>query len=220
MNFKRITIICGHYGSGKTNVAVNLAFALKKLYDIVAVADIDIVNPYYRAADSAGELREAGIRLITSEYANSNVDLPALPQDIYAVTDDRNIRAVLDIGGDERGALALGRLAKAVKAENGYDMLFVVSKFRPLTRDAASATEVMREIENACGIAFTGIINNSNLGAETTADDVLGSAEYAEEVAARAGLKVRMTAVDERLIKELDGKLPNLFPLKLQRKNI
>ena len=106
MNNKRITIVSGHYGSGKTNIAVNFALGLKEKYDNVAIADIDIVNPYFRTKDSEELLREKGIRLICSEYANTNVDIPALPQDMYATTDDRSIRAVLDVGVDERGALA------------------------------------------------------------------------------------------------------------------
>ena len=121
IDFKRITILSGHYGSGKTNIAVNLALDLKKVYNKVAIADIDIVNPYFRTKDSEDQLKNAGIRLICSEYANSNVDIPALPQEMYSVTDDKSVHAILDVGGDERGALALGRLVPKIKEENDYD---------------------------------------------------------------------------------------------------
>ena len=77
---KRLTILCGHYGSGKTNVAVNIATELKKSCDTVTVADLDIVNPYFRTKDSESFFAEQGIRLICSPYANSNVDIPALPR--------------------------------------------------------------------------------------------------------------------------------------------
>ena len=117
---KRLTILCGHYGSGKTNVAVNVATELKKTRDTVTVADLDIVNPYFRTKDSAAYFEEQGIRLICSAYANSNVDIPALPQEMYAITDDRSMTAVLDIGGDDRGALVLGRLAPKIIAEDDY----------------------------------------------------------------------------------------------------
>lgn len=215
--YKRITLLCGHYGSGKTNVAVNMAFDLKRQETNVALADLDIVNPYFRAKDSQKELKDAGIRLICSEYANSNVDIPALPQDMYAISDDQTLHCILDIGGDDRGALALGRLAPAILAENDYEMLMVINQSRPLTRDAASTLEVMREIEAAGGIRFTGLVNNTNLGAETTAEDILASLPYAKEVAELSGLPVVATAVREDLIPELDGKIENLFPLRLQK---
>ena len=215
---KRVLLLCGHYGSGKTNIAVNLAQAIKREYSTVTLADLDIVNPYFRSKDSAIELEEAGIRLICSNYANSNVDIPALPSDLYALTDDRRMKAIIDVGGDDRGALVLGRLAPAILAENDYEMLMVINCYRPLTRDAASTLEVMREIEYAGGIRFTALVNNSNLGAETTAEDVLASMRYADEVAAMSNLPVVMTTADERLQSELADKIPDLFPLKLQKK--
>ena len=216
---KRVLLLCGHYGSGKTNIAVNLAQATKREYPTVTLADLDIVNPYFRSKDSASELEEAGIRLICSNFANSNVDVPALPPDLYALTDDRRMRAIIDVGGDDRGALVLGRLAPAILEENDYEMLMVINRYRPLTRDAASTLEVMREIEAAsAGIRFTALVNNSNLGVETTAEDVLTSVQYANEVATMSGLPVVMTTADERLKEELKDKISNLFPLRLQKK--
>ncbi|MBQ0084407.1 MAG: hypothetical protein KBS52_06560 [Clostridiales bacterium] len=216
MKFKRLTLFCGHYGSGKTNVAVNVASFLRKTHDNVALADLDIVNPYFRAKDSSDLLEKEGIRLICSEFANSNVDFPALPQEIYALTDDKSITAVLDIGGDERGALALGRLSPAINAENNFEMLMVVNKYRPLTPDTESVLEIKSEIENACKVKFTGIVNNSNLGAETTAQTVLDSVKYAEDIGATTGLPIVMTTVNETLFSDLSGKIPNLFPLKIK----
>ena len=214
---KRVTMILGHYGSGKTNIAVNLALALKKTHEKVAIADLDIVNPYFRTKDSLAVIEEAGIRLISSEYANTNLDIPALPQDMYAVTDDKSLTCVLDIGGDDRGALVLGRLRPGLVEEGDYEMLLVINKYRPLTADAASAIEVMHEIEAAGGIPVTGIVNNSNLGRETTAADVLASLPYAEEIARKSGLPIVMTTVKEDIAKELFGKVENLFPLALQK---
>ena len=211
MKFKRITIISGHYGSGKTNIAVNLAFDLKKERKNVALADIDIVNPYFRSKDSEEMLEKAGIRLICSEYANSNVDIPALPQDMYSVTDDKSLFSILDVGGDERGALALGRIAPKIREENDFDMLYVVNKFRPLTKDADSAIEVMREIETACGLKFTGIINNSNLGPETKIEDVLSSLEYANEISRLTNLPIVWTTVEEKLFEPLKNKIKLLY---------
>ena len=195
MKDKRITILSGHYGSGKTNIAVNIALDLKTRHERVAVADIDIVNPYFRTKDSEELFREKGIRLICSSYANTNVDIPALPQDIYAITDDRELYCVLDVGGDERGALALGRIAPKIAEENDYEMLYVLNTFRPLTRDAESAIEVMREIECACKLKFTAVVNNSNLGAESTDEDIIKTIPLAKEVAKRAGIPMIYTTV-------------------------
>ncbi|MBQ9965270.1 MAG: hypothetical protein IJP22_00905 [Clostridia bacterium] len=218
MDYKRLTLLCGHYGSGKTNVAINMALEIKKAFDNVVIADLDIVNPYFRTKDSAKALEKAGIRLIASEYAGTNVDIPAMPQEMYSLTHDRSAKAVVDIGGDDRGALALGRLSPAIIEENDYEMLLVINRFRPLTPDAESTLEVMREIELAGGLKFTGIVNNSNLGIETTAEDVLGSLEYAREVSDITGLPVKCTSVKDDLYTELYGKIENLLPLKLQEK--
>lgn len=218
MNFRRVTLLSGHYGSGKTNIAVNLALELRKQADRVAVADLDIVNPYFRTKDSGDTFSHAGIRLISSAFANSNLDLPAMPQDLYAITDDRSLHVIVDVGGDDRGALALGRLAPSLLEEGNYQMLFVINRFRPLTRDAESTLEVKREIEEACGIPFTGIIHNSNLGVETVPETVLSSVPYAEEVARLCGLPIVATSVQASLIPALTGRIPDLLPLHLQRK--
>ncbi len=219
-DFKRITLLCGHYGSGKTNVAVNMALQLKKQRDRVAIADLDIVNPYFRSKDSSTEFEDNGIRLICSEFANSNVDIPALPQDMYAITDDKDLSVIIDVGGDDRGALALGRLAPEIVKENDYEMLMVINCYRPLTRDAQSTIEVMREIEYAGHIKFTGIINNSNLGEITTADDVLSSVDYAKEVSKLSGLPVVYTSVEENIYNDLRDKIDNLLPLSLQARPV
>lgn len=215
---KRITILAGHYGSGKTNVAVNLAMTMARAGEKVAVADLDIVNPYFRTKDSMEDFEKAGIRLISSEYANTNVDIPALPQEMYAVIDDKTTKFVLDIGGDDRGALALGRLAPAIREESDYEMLLVANFFRPLTRDSASLIEVMREMEIASGIPFTGIVNNSNLGEETEPEDVLRSVETALQFSKEAALPLMMTTVKTELYDELKSKIDGLYPLVLQKK--
>lgn len=214
---KRVTLLCGHYGSGKTNIAVNLALQSKADIERLAVADLDIVNPYYRANDSREALTQAGIRMICSDYANSNLDIPALPQDMYAITDDKGLTVIADIGGDDRGALVLGRLAPALLAENDYDMLLVINRYRPLTQTVDLCLEVMAEITQAGGIPFTGIVNNSNLGYETTAQDVLASLPYVREVSRRTGLPIVATAVRKDLLQDLAGQIEDLLPLTLQQ---
>ena len=212
---KRVTIFAGHYGSGKTNIAVSYALSLAKEGKDVTIADLDIVNQYYRTKDSSEILEKNGIDLISSPYANTNVDVPALPSEAYRVTDDLSRYAVIDVGGDDRGALAMGRYSPKLLEENNFDMLAVINCFRPLTSDALSTVEVMREVELACKMPFTGIINNSNLGRDTTEETVLSSLAYAEEVSRITGLPIVMTSVLEELYPGLKDKIPNAFPINI-----
>ena len=220
MNYKRITLLCGHYGSGKTNIAVNMALDLSRDHEKVVIADLDIVNPYFRTVDSEEDLREAGVKLVVSSYANSNVDIPALPQEMYSLVDDRSLTCVVDVGGDDRGAYALGRISGAIREENDYDMFLVINRYRPLTPDAESTLEIMHEIEAAASLPFTGIINNSNLAAETEPETVLASVDYAEKVAALAGLPLVMTSVEKSVAERLEGRVDDLFPMTLQKRPV
>ncbi len=213
---KRVTLFAGHYGSGKTNIAVNYAEYLHKSGFEVVIADLDIVNPYFRTKDSAERLENSGIRIISPEYANSNVDLPALPSELYGVVENRSAHAVLDIGGDDRGAYALGRFTPYILEENNYEMIFVANFCRPLTQTPEEATEVMREIEAAGGIRFTAIVNNTNLGRETTPKVVYSSASKAQRLSELSGLPVLFTSAEDKIAAELD--IPDVFPLALQKR--
>lgn len=218
MDHKRVTLFAGHYGSGKTNIAVNYALYLARQGHKTAIADLDIVNPYFRTKDSAAALAEAGVDLISSQFANSNVDLPALPAETYRLVEDKSLHAVMDIGGDDRGAYALGRYTPFILEENDYRMAFVANPYRPLTRTPQEALEVMREIEAAGGIPFTAIVNNANLAHETTAQAVLDAVPYMEELSRLSGLPVWLTTAEESVAAQLTGKVGNLLPMKLQEK--
>lgn len=212
---KRVTLFCGHYGSGKSNLAVNYALRLRAEGLPTALADVDVVNPYFRSADSRKELESAGVQVICLPFANTNVDLPALPQEVYGLVQRRDLYAVLDVGGDDRGALALGRYVPYIKEENDFENLFVVNFYRPLTQTAEDAIAVLREIEQACRLPFTGIVNNSNLGRETTPADVERTLPLAEELSKQTGLPIAFTSYRE----ELELQVPNGFPMQLQRNN-
>ena len=216
MDHKRLTLFAGHYGSGKTNIAVNYAIHLAQEGKPVCIADLDIVNPYFRTKDSAKELEEAGVTLISPRFANTNVDLPALPAEAYRLVQDTKTYGIMDIGGDDRGAYALGRYVPGIKEENNYRMAFVANCCRPLTPTAADALEVMREIEAACGLAFTCIVNNSNLGTETTPETVLASQAFIEELCRLSGLPLWLTTAEQSVAQDLT--IPNVFPLQLQEK--
>lgn len=210
----RVTLFAGHYGSGKSTAAMAFAAALRAAFpqDPIAVADLDIVNPYFRTKDCAEQLAALGVELIASDYASGNVDVPALPGSAYRVTEDRSLRCVIDVGGDDRGALALGRYAPALKAEGDYDMLGVINCFRPLTRTPEDTVAVLREIEEAGGLPFTALVNNPALGRLTTPEDVLASADYAAAVSRLMGIPVAFTAARRSVCEALpDGML--LLPL-------
>ena len=213
---QRVNIFAGHYGSGKTNIAVNFALMLRKEGLEVRIADLDIVNPYFRTKDSAKVLEDAGVTLISPQFANTNVDLPALPAEAYRLVADKSIYGIMDIGGDDRGAYALGRYVPSIVEENNYRMIFVANCYRPLTRTPEDAMEVMREIEAACGLKFTDIINNSNLGTETTPETVLSSLDYMEKLSTLSGLPIFATSAEESVAAQLT--LENVLPLRLQEK--
>ena len=218
MEHKRLTLFAGHYGSGKTNIAVNYAMLLAREGKKVCIADLDIVNPYFRTKDSQKELEAAGIDLISPQYANTNVDLPALPAASYRLVQDKSSYGIMDIGGDDRGAYALGRFVPSILEENDYRMVFVANALRPMTRTPEDALEVMREIEAACGLRFTDLINNTNLGSETTPETVLDAVPYMEELSRLSGLPIFATTAAAEVAAELAGKLENVVPMKLQEK--
>lgn len=212
---KRVTVFAGHYGSGKTNLAVNFALRLAAQKKAVSFADLDIVNPYFRSRDSRDVLCEAGVRFISSEYANSNVDVPALPAQAYSIAEDKSRYGVIDVGGDDRGALALGRYVPFLLDEQNYDMLFVVNPYRPLTRTPDEAYEVLGEIESACRLPFTGIVANPNIGEETTAEKILAAGDYMRRLSELSSLPIVMTAVRTDLYPLLKDKTENAFPVTL-----
>lgn len=216
MEHKRLTLFAGHYGSGKTNIAVNYAMLLADEGKRVCIADLDIVNPYFRTKDSEAELAARGIDLICSQYANTNVDLPALPPESYRLVQDKSCYGVIDIGGDDRGAYALGRFADAIKAEGDYRMAFVLNCFRPLTSTVDGAIEIMREVEAASGIKFNCIVNNSNIGSETTPEIVLEALDFAERVSIASGLPIWLHTAEKNVASEIT-EIP-VMPLSLQKK--
>lgn len=217
MDAKRVTILTGHYGSGKTSIAVAYALSLHAAGNKVSICDLDIVNPYFRTTDHRRELEQNGVRLVASPFAGSNLDIPALPKELYAAIDDASGYAVLDVGGDDRGAVALGRYVPDIVSEGDYEMFFVTNFFRPLTRTAEDALGVLREVETACGIKATALVNNSNLGRDTTAADVLGTLERMRTLSALSGLPIAFTAADARLKDGLEGKLDAPFWMELQK---
>ena len=218
MDHKRLTLFAGHYGSGKTNIAVNYALLLAKEHKKVCIADLDIVNPYFRTKDSSDVLEQAGVELISPKFANSNVDLPALPAESYKLVRDKSVYGIMDIGGDDRGAYALGRFVPDILAENDYRMAFVANCCRPLTRTPEDALEIMREIEAACGLQFTCIVNNSNLGELTDPQVILDSISYIETLCSLSGLPLWMHTAEEKVKNQLPELTAPVLSMTLQEK--
>lgn len=213
---KRITVITGHYGSGKTNFAVNLALQLKKSGKRVTVVDLDIVNPYFRTADFAELLESAGIDTILPMYANTNLDIPALPAAVNSVFDDESRHVVIDVGGDDAGAIALGRYSNDFTA-SGYDLLYVINKCRYLTKEPSEALELLRDIEYVSRLKATGLVNNTNLGSMTTADTLLDSLQFADETSRLTGLPVSFSCLSREIAESNSDKLSNIpvFPVDI-----
>ena len=189
------------------------------------IPDLYIIEPkvfgdkrgYFMESYSQKDFEELGIKLVCSEYANTNLDIPALPREIYGAIADKNSHLIMDIGGDDVGAVAMGRYTPSILEENNYEMIYVANCYRPLTKTPEDTLEVMREIEAASGIPFTGIVNNSNLGVETTPEDVVKSIMYAQELSRISKLPVVFTTVNNSIAEQIGDKIPDLFPLELQK---
>lgn len=205
---KKITIITGHYGTGKSNISVNLSLELAKMGEKVTVVDLDIVNPYFRTADFKELFEANGITLVSSMYANTNLDIPAISFDVERIaTEDGYL--IIDVGGDDAGATALGRYNEPFERfKDSIDMFYVVNCYRYLTRSANEALELMKEIELTARFKHTGIINNSNLGTLTDSNTILNSLKFADEISKSTGLPLLFTTAPKNIsCDELDGKV-------------
>lgn len=197
MNYliKRTTALVGHYGCGKTNLAVNLAQFLAGKGK-VSIIDMDIVNPYFRTADFTEVLRKQGINVVCPGYAGTNLDIPVLNFDVESIADNSDY-TIIDVGGSDSGAFAIGKYRDYFERQgNNFDLLYVFNKYRNCS--AVETAEMMREIETACRFRCTGIVNNSNLGVETTPELVAESEDFAEEVSRLTGLPIVFTCVTEK----------------------
>ena len=218
MAHSRLTIFAGHYGSGKTNLAINYAVMLKRLYPgrRVILADLDIVNPYFRSLDSADILNRMGIEVIASEYANTSLEAPAMPSSALTLFNDKSCFGVIDVGGDDRGAYAVGKYTDYI-CKDKADIFLVCNKYRPLSREPVQVMAIKNEIESAAHICFTSIVNNSNLGMHTSPDDIIASLPYIKESSELCKLPVAFTGAMKTLAGNLPG-ISRLFAIEIYGK--
>lgn len=214
-----IYIFTGHYGSGKTETAVNFARMLRKdPARKIALIDLDIVNPFFRSADAKAMMEEIGVRLETPVFANTNVDIPALTGVMGALMEDPSYDVILDVGGDDLGAKAVGRYADTIQKRKHF-RYFVMNERRPFTRNAEAAALIYDEIDKAACVPCSGIINNTNLLDETTPETILGGIPEVEALCKAKGVPLCYHVVEESLIPTVleagQGKITqeNIIPL-------
>lgn len=204
VTFEKVLIITGHYGCGKTNLAVNIALDLAKQGKPVTVVDLDIVNPYFRTYDFKELFEQKGIEVIAPNFAATNLDIPSLPGSIQGLflKDDRYL--VIDVGGDDAGAIALGQYAALIQ-KRPYEMLYVFNPNRYLTANPEEAAGLLRGIEGASRVRATGLVNNANLGEQTTAQTVMESLGYGRELSGLTGLPIKFLACANSHTVKIEG---------------
>lgn len=213
----RISIITGHYGTGKTEVSVNLALALAEEGEQVMLADLDIVNPYFRSRERKEMLEEAGVRVIATSQACHHADVPALPAEVLSILENRDVRGVLDIGGDPVGARVLARFQPKIVPED-YQLIYVVNANRPEVRTVENAVSYLRRIEETTGLTCTGLVNNTHLCGETTETEVRRGAGLAHAVSAETGIPVLCHVAKDSLAENLSDLPESVFPITIKMK--
>lgn len=212
---KKINIVTGHYGSGKTEFAVNYALRLKDKYGASVICDMDIVNPYFRTNDAVETLKSRNVSVIAPEYANTNLDLPSLPSDIISVFEADSAPSVLDVGGDEDGAIALGQFYKYI-SRSQYEMFLVVNALRPDTSSVGDIIRLAREIEASSRCKITSIVNNTNLAYLSSARDIEDSLSLFDDLSKEMALPIRFISGRADILSKLSIDLgERAFPLEL-----
>lgn len=208
-SIKRFSIICGHYGCGKTNLSLNLAIDASKRGEKVTLVDMDVVNPYFRSSEYGALLLERGIKLISPSFANTTLDNPALSAEINGIFDSCGT-VIIDAGGDDVGATALGRFAPKISRLD-FDMLYVLNRYRPMVSLPETAALILREIEEKSRLKATGIINNSHLKEFTTEETITDSIQYAEKTAALLNLPLKFSTAPRSIASVL--KAEDIYPI-------
>ncbi len=213
---KRIVIITGHYGSGKTEFAVNYTIKMKEQFEHVTLADLDIVNPYFRSRDKKLFLEERGINVVDSSIKNTTLELPALPAEIMGIIQNNQMKTVLDVGGDPVGARVLARFSEQIK-NHEYDLFYVINGNRPETRKKEGVIKYLRAIEKTSGLKVSGLINNTHLLKNTSVQDVEFGHELTKEVSWETDIPIRYEAAIKNIADKITDKdiIEKIFPINM-----
>jgi hypothetical protein len=215
---KRVRIIIGHYGSGKTEFAVNYTFGLAAQGKKTSIVDLDIVNPYFRSREIEPQFIEKGIRVISSSIKGMSGDLPAVSPEIYSVLQDTSYEVVMDVGGDKAGARALGRYHEYFDKEP-YDMLFVLNANRHQTGNVDGAISYLRSIEDSSRQKVTALVNNTHLCDSTTVEDIMKGQKLCEDVSKVLGLPIKYVVVEKKFVDKLPkGLQGEVLPIDIYMK--
>ncbi len=212
--FGQFIIVCGHYGCGKTNLSLNLAVNLQKAGRKVTLVDLDLVNPYFRSSDFQKIIDSNQIQLIAPIFAHSNLDLPAMPTDLHRIFSMKDRTVIIDVGGDDAGATALGSISRSIQ-QMEYQMLYVVNRYRALTQTPEEASRLLKEIEAASRLKATGVVNNSHLQGETTENDILESIPFARNTAELLSLPLAFTTAPAFLAEKLLECGEEVYPVEI-----
>jgi hypothetical protein len=199
----RITILSGHFGSGKTEIAINLALKERKKYEMVAINDLDVINPYFRSREAADLFEKHDIELISPKGNLAAADLPIVSGEIYRVLHDPRYKLIIDPGGDKDGATALGQYYHEWK-DMKPEMNFVLNANRPYVSTLEGAMYTVREIEKVSRLKVTGLINNSNIGSATTMDEILRGFELSSLLSEKLQIPLLYTCVSSHLENEIE----------------
>lgn len=202
----RILVLVGNYGSGKTEISLNLALKLARRGEKVTLVDLDIVNPYFRSSERTELLEKEGVKVYAPSFAMSTVDVPSLPADIQAVFADKSRRVIFDVGGDDTGAAALGQY-KPYFDQDDVEVLFVVNAFRPLSGDADSVCDLMLRVAGRSRLSPTAVINNANVAWETEESDLVRGEELLHEVSTRVNLPIGYLCAKQDILDKLPDHL-------------
>ena len=205
INLDGLVVIVGNYGSGKTEVSINLAVYRKRAGLNVGIVDLDIVNPYFRTREARNTLTDLGIKVILPPEQYLQADLPVLSPTIAGMIRDSGDLMILDVGGDDAGAKVLSALADAFRGKKVH-MLQVVNPLRPQTSTVSGCVSMRHEIEKAAQLTITGLIGNANLIDETSAEDIYSGYEFVQTVSQSSGLPLEFITVSQELLPNIDMK--------------
>ncbi len=212
----RINIFTGHFGSGKTEISINYAIKLAEQGKKVAIVDLDVVNPFFCVRELKDKLEEKGIKVISSNPEYVNAELMVVPPEVLSVFHDKSYEVVIDIGGDNMGAMALGQYNKYIKDES-YEMFFVINNNRPFTQDSKTTEEYIQEIEYASRLKATKLISNTNLSYETEEEDILKGDREVVVLSKTLGIPYAYTVCRRDFVDIIKGKVKGeeIFPIDI-----